>query len=113
MPEIAFPASNLLKFHTNRCAAAQCFSIGSVGCRWCGARGRVHGSCLVVSCLSWLLYGVCMQSEIRYMACRDGSFSRAILFSSRGDMEPDMDVNYLYVWVGYLACALDLPIRLS
>ena len=38
-------------------------------------------------------------------------FSKAILFSSGGDMAPDMGVNYFYVWVGYLACALDSPIR--
>ena len=51
-------------------------------------------------------------NEIGDMACRDGKsetpLSRAILFSSRGDTAPDMDVNYLYVSVGYLITALDL-----
>ena len=56
-----------------------------------------------------------------YFACKRGvdiwlvetvPFSRAILLSSRGDMEPNMDVNYLFVWVGYLVCAPVSPVRL-
>ena len=42
-----------------------------------------------------------------------GPFCRAILFSSRGDMAPDVHVNYLYVCVGFLARALDSPVRLG